>query len=219
MRRKQKHPYVCQRQERRSRYWCQPSAGPTLATPSWCIPDPLHTCTQVLWELEQDDEIVRVWWPAEVLPTTNNDPSARTIRYEEGEGFAPEEITVRFRDAHVLVDADNNELDWRYEGCASPGTRAEEARHAAAELSAQMAEAGMDAAQQAAMAERLREFVQRLTGDASKLATDGEVSAQHVLEAARDMLSKQGMQNEGLKRLVEGGGVEEGRGDEAEGGE
>lgn len=145
---------------------------------------------QVLWEIEQeeDDEVLRVWWPAEVLPLAEGqslDQPTRTIRYEEGEGWAPEETTVRFScNAPTLVDAEGNELDWRVEGCASPATRAAEAQEAATALREQMNERGLDAAQQVAVAERLREFVQRLTGDASKLATNGEVDAEHVFKAA-----------------------------------
>ncbi len=153
---------------------------------------------------------MRVWWPAEVLgdTETTSPTTTRTIRYEAGEGFPPEQVTVRFRDANVLVDENDNELDWRYEGCvsspSSPRTRAEEAREAAAQLTAQMTEAGLDAVQQAAMAERLREFVCRLTGDASKLAVDGEVSAEHVLAAAKEMVAGEERVNKRFKRFVEG---------------
>jgi hypothetical protein len=98
---------------------------------------------------------------------------------------ATEEATVEFStNAPTLVDAQGNELDWRMEGCPSPATRAAEAQEAATALRQEMSERGLDAAQQMAVAERLREFVQKLTGDASKLATNGEVDAQHVLQAA-----------------------------------
>lgn len=143
---------------------------------------------QVLWEIEQEDDVLRVWWPAEVLSLAEGqslDQPTRTIRYEEGEGWATEEATVEFStNAPTLVDAQGNELDWRMEGCPSPATRAAEAQEAATALRQEMSERGLDAAQQMAVAERLREFVQKLTGDASRLATNGEVDAQHVLQAA-----------------------------------
>lgn len=148
--------------------------------------------------------MLRVWWPAHVLPLADGqslEQPTRTIRYEEGEGWATEEATVRFSsNAPTLIDAEGNELDWRVEGCPSPATRAAETAEAVQALQQQMAERGLDAAQQAVLAERLRAFVGKLTEDASRMAGNGEVDGRHVVEAVRGFVSE--TKNEELEAFL-----------------